>query len=154
MPISAPIPNWLPSTSRVDALTSTAAASTSRVNRRAWREVIGDDRLGEARAVAADVTTAASRSSTTRIARIRSRYSGVPVGIGAGAPGHERAAFAGSRGAPRPPRARRAASAGSRPGATSRWTRGVSSALHTLGRCALALTTIAAAIAASAPAST
>ena len=35
IPISAPRPNWLPSTSRVEALTSTAAASTSRVKRRA-----------------------------------------------------------------------------------------------------------------------
>src|SRR5205085_7603044 len=35
MPISAPKPNSSPSVKRVDALTTTAAASTSRVNRRA-----------------------------------------------------------------------------------------------------------------------
>jgi len=35
MPISAPKPNCSPSVKRVEALTMTAAASTSRVNRRA-----------------------------------------------------------------------------------------------------------------------
>ena len=71
MPISAPMPNWLPSTSRVEALTSTAAASTSRVKRRARREVAGDDGLGEPGAVAPDVGDGRRRSSsTTRTARM------------------------------------------------------------------------------------
>ena len=70
MPISAPIPNWLPSTSRVDALTSTAAASTSWVNRRARRtsRVTMDSASPEpCRRMCA---TASSRSSTTRTARM------------------------------------------------------------------------------------
>ena len=36
MPISAPSPNCAPSVNDVGALTYTQAASTSRVNRRAW----------------------------------------------------------------------------------------------------------------------
>ena len=49
MPISAPKPNSSPSTKRVDALTSTAAASTSAVKRSAAARSRGDDRLGVAR---------------------------------------------------------------------------------------------------------
>ena len=49
MPISAPNPNSSPSVNRVDALTTTAAASTSRVNRVAAGQVAGDDRLGVTR---------------------------------------------------------------------------------------------------------
>ena len=70
MPISAPMPNWLPSTRRVEALTSTAAASTSWVKRRARREVVGDDGLGEPGAVAAMWAIASSKPSTTRTARM------------------------------------------------------------------------------------
>ena len=55
MPISAPKPNSSPSTKRVEALTSTAAASTSRVKRSAASQVAGDDGLGVARAEAGDV---------------------------------------------------------------------------------------------------
>ena len=55
MPISAPKPNSSPSTKRVEALTSTAAASTSAVNRSAAARSTGDDGLAVARAVAGDV---------------------------------------------------------------------------------------------------
>ena len=55
MPISAPNPNSSPSTNRVDALTSTAAASTSAVNRSAAAQVARDDGLAVPRAVAGDV---------------------------------------------------------------------------------------------------
>src|SRR6266542_4126584 len=46
IPISAPMPNWEPSTKRVEALTRTAAASTSRVKRRALRR--SDVKIGRA----------------------------------------------------------------------------------------------------------
>src|SRR3989454_976188 len=50
MPISAPMPNWLPSSSRGDALTSTPAAATSREARRRRRqEALGDRAIHEQR---------------------------------------------------------------------------------------------------------
>ena len=55
MPISAPNPSSSPSTNRVDALTRTAAASTSFTKRSAARDVVGDDGLAVAAAVAGDV---------------------------------------------------------------------------------------------------
>ena len=55
MPISAPKPNSPPSVNRVDALTRTAAESTSAANRRAAARSLGDDRLGVAGGPAADV---------------------------------------------------------------------------------------------------
>src|SRR3989441_10745115 len=69
IPISAPSPNWLPSTSRVEALTRTAAASTSRVKRRAATRSLVT--IASARPVpnARMCVMAASRSSTTLIAR-------------------------------------------------------------------------------------
>src|SRR4051812_10151981 len=54
IPISAPKPNSPPSVKRVEALTSTAAASTSATKRRSAL-VAGDDRLGVARREAPDV---------------------------------------------------------------------------------------------------
>ena len=55
MPISAPKPNSSPSTKRVEALTSTAAASTSCGEAVGGGEVVGDDGLAVAGAVAGDV---------------------------------------------------------------------------------------------------
>ena len=55
MPISAPKPNSSPSTKRVEALTRTAAASTSAVKRSADGEVGRDDGLAVTRAVPGDV---------------------------------------------------------------------------------------------------
>ena len=66
MPISAPKPNSSPSTKRVEALTSTAAASTSSRKRSACAEVAGDDRLAVAGAVAVMCAIASSSESTTR----------------------------------------------------------------------------------------
>src|SRR5207244_4434331 len=154
IPISAPMPNCPPSTSRVDALTRTTAASTSRVKRRAWPRSLVT--IASARPVPwrRMCSIAASRSSTTRIARIRSRYSvsqsasvaGLADGTGASVPGQPRSSTLAS--------ARRTAREGRSRGAISRCTSRVSRALQTLGRCAFAFSTICAAIAGSAEAST
>ena len=55
MPISAPRPSSSPSTNRVEALTTTAAASTSVTKRVAAARSRGHDRLGVARAEPGDV---------------------------------------------------------------------------------------------------
>src|SRR3989475_686665 len=148
------MPNCEPSTSRVDALTRTAAASTSRVKRRAWPRSLVT--IASARPVPWRwmCVIAASRSSTTRTARIRSRYS---VSQSASVAGRVDGTSARVRGQPRtstPASARRAARAGRSRGAISRCTRRVSRALQTPGRCAFAFTTIWAAIAGSAAAQT
>ena len=71
MPISAPKPNSSPSVNRVEALTTTAAASTSAVKRLGGRQVAGDDGLGVAGAVPADVVDGAVEVVDDRHAHLR-----------------------------------------------------------------------------------
>src|SRR5581483_1343251 len=154
MPISAPKPNSPPSVKRVDAFTNTAAASTSRANRRAAARssvTIASARPVEWRATCA---IASPRSATTRTERIRSRYSVSQSRSVAGTTSGTRARVSGQ---PRSstPRARIAAAiSGRNAAATSRWTSNVSSALQTPGRDVFALSAIASACARSAARST
>src|ERR1700675_772697 len=70
MPISAPMPNCEPSTRRVEALTRTAAASTSRVNRRLFQRSDVTISRASPNPWHRMCSMAASRPSTTRIATI------------------------------------------------------------------------------------
>src|SRR5712692_5319115 len=153
-PISAPMPNWPPSTSRVEAFTSTAAASTSRVKRRACSRSLVTIASASPVPCRRMCARAASRSSTTRTARIRSRYSVSQSASVAGRAAGTSARVAGQPRSSTPASASRRAASGRNVGAIARWTRSVSSALQTLGRWAFAFTTICAAIAGSAEAST
>ena len=83
MPISAPKPNSSPSMKRVEALTSTAAASTSRGEAVGRGQVAGDDGLGVAGAVPGDVVDGVvERRRRPRTASLRSRNSGAEVVVG------------------------------------------------------------------------
>src|SRR3989338_8306409 len=75
MPISAPMPNCPPSVSLVEALTYTAAESTSLVNLLAWvmfSVTMASEWLEPYRAM---WSMAAPTEGTTLTARMRSRYS-------------------------------------------------------------------------------
>ena len=153
IPISAPKPNISPSVKRVDALTMTAAASTSRAKRRAAAR--SRVQMASVWPVPCRLTwaMAASRSSTTATDSLRSRNSleksssvAAPIS-GDDGPGPLVAHQLARRRGRRPP------GAGTR-SATAACTTSDSAALHTDGRCVLALTRISRAWSRSAASST
>ena len=152
MPISAPKPNSPPSVNRVEALTSTAAASTPAVKSAMAR--------AESATIASECplphrsmwSSASVRSSTTRTAMSIDRYSVAQSSSVAGTTASCAACAAASPCSVTPASASADSSRGRN--ATSRCTSSVSAELQTLTRWVLALSTMASAVAGSAEAST
>ena len=144
MPISAPKPNSSPSVKRVDAFTTTAAASTSCGEPPRRVEVAGEDRLGVPGAEPVDVVDRGverrhrrRRSASARGTRVAKSSSVATPMARHAAPGRRR-----RRRARRPRRRARRRPRGRNSSATASCTTSDSAALHTLGRWVFAFTTM------------
>ena len=143
IPISAPKPNCSPSVKRVEALTTTAAASTSEVKR--WAAARSPVTMASVwpDAVAGDVVDGPVEVVDDRHAQLQVQE--LPGEILVGGDAHPHRAHDGHGARRRRPAPRRPGPQRPREGtrsATARWTTRDSAALHTLGRWVLALTTM------------